>query len=180
MGNIRWCGCLVFKWICAFSDPHPNFKSIGSSGLWVLSRIRILCHPTRTDMLWAGSTRYVQRVYIKAPGYETDVPVDGPGYVRSIIHLEFADPYFIGTQFDFNTPPGCVVLCSTQEPAEFHALDPDSKANTRSGPYQQGRPRCMDRRQQPCTRRFRLLLDALSPVSPPVAKVCVSRHDRRR
>jgi hypothetical protein len=39
--------------------------------------------------------------YFKAPGYETDTPVAGPGYVRSIINLKFSDPYFVGTQFDF-------------------------------------------------------------------------------
>lgn len=41
--------------------------------------------------------------YIKAPGYETDVPVAGPGYVRSIIDLQFTDGNFVGTQFDFKT-----------------------------------------------------------------------------
>jgi hypothetical protein len=41
--------------------------------------------------------------YIKAPGAKTDVPVSGPGYVRSIINLRLADDRFIGTQFDFKT-----------------------------------------------------------------------------
>ena len=41
--------------------------------------------------------------YIKAPGYETGMPVAGPGYVRSIIDLKFSDPYFVGTQFDHET-----------------------------------------------------------------------------
>ena len=41
--------------------------------------------------------------YIKAPGYETDVPVAGPGYVRGLIDLQLTDGYFIGTQFDFKT-----------------------------------------------------------------------------
>lgn len=41
--------------------------------------------------------------YIKAPGYETDVPIAGPGYVRSLVDLEFSDGRFTGTQFDFNT-----------------------------------------------------------------------------
>ena len=41
--------------------------------------------------------------YIKAPGVETDVPVAGPGYVRSIIDLQFSNGVFTGTQFDFNT-----------------------------------------------------------------------------
>jgi hypothetical protein len=41
--------------------------------------------------------------YIKAPGYETGGPVAGPGYVRSIIDLNFSDPYFVGTQFDHET-----------------------------------------------------------------------------
>ena len=41
--------------------------------------------------------------YISAPGVETAQPVIGAGYVRSIINLKWKDPYFIGTQFDFNT-----------------------------------------------------------------------------
>jgi len=41
--------------------------------------------------------------YFKAPGYETDVPVTGPGYVRSIISLKFNNGYFTGTLFDFKT-----------------------------------------------------------------------------
>jgi hypothetical protein len=41
--------------------------------------------------------------YIKAPGFETDVPVVGPGYVRSIIDLQLSNGYFIGTQFDLKT-----------------------------------------------------------------------------
>ncbi len=39
--------------------------------------------------------------YFKAPGFETGVPVAGPGYVRSIIDLQLSHGYFIGTQFDF-------------------------------------------------------------------------------
>ncbi len=41
--------------------------------------------------------------YIVAPGYQTDVPVSGPGYVRSIIDLRLSNGFFIGTQFDFKT-----------------------------------------------------------------------------
>lgn len=41
--------------------------------------------------------------YIAAPGVETAQPVIGAGYVRSIIDLKWKNPYFIGTQFDFNT-----------------------------------------------------------------------------
>lgn len=41
--------------------------------------------------------------YIAAPGVETAQPVVGAGYVRSIINLKWKDPYFIGTQFDFDT-----------------------------------------------------------------------------
>ena len=41
--------------------------------------------------------------YIRAPGAQTDVPVTGPGYVRSIISLHLADDKFTGTQFDFKT-----------------------------------------------------------------------------
>ena len=38
-----------------------------------------------------------------APGFHSDVPIAGPGYVRSIIHLEIVDDEFIGTQYDFTT-----------------------------------------------------------------------------
>jgi hypothetical protein len=41
--------------------------------------------------------------YFKAPGFETDVSVAGPGYVRSIIDLRLKDGSFLGTQFDFKT-----------------------------------------------------------------------------
>lgn len=41
--------------------------------------------------------------YLKAPGARTDVPVSGPGYVRSIIKLHFAGDRFTGTQFDHET-----------------------------------------------------------------------------
>lgn len=39
--------------------------------------------------------------YFKSPGFETGVPVAGPGYVRGIIDLQYSNGYFTGTQFDF-------------------------------------------------------------------------------
>jgi hypothetical protein len=63
--------------------------------------------------------------YIQAPGFKTDVPVAGPGYVRSIIHLEFSDPYFIGTQFDFKTSRVRKFVFDTRT-RDFHASEPDS------------------------------------------------------
>jgi hypothetical protein len=41
--------------------------------------------------------------YFKAPGFETDVPMVGPGYVRSIIDLQLSGDTFTGTQFNFRT-----------------------------------------------------------------------------
>jgi hypothetical protein len=41
--------------------------------------------------------------YFHAPGFETDVPVTGPGYVRSLIDLELSEGKFTGTQFNFKT-----------------------------------------------------------------------------
>jgi hypothetical protein len=38
--------------------------------------------------------------YIVAPGYKTDVPVTGPGYVRSLIDVHWKNGVFTGTQFD--------------------------------------------------------------------------------
>lgn len=41
--------------------------------------------------------------YVVAPGYQTDVAVTGPGYVRSIIDLQWKNGHFTGTQFDFKS-----------------------------------------------------------------------------
>ena len=68
--------------------------------------------------------------YIKAPGYETDEPVAGPGYVRSIIDLKFSDPYFIGTQFDHKTSSVRSFVFDTRT-LEFRASEPKT---------QEGRP----------------------------------------
>ena len=61
--------------------------------------------------------------YIKAPGYETDMPVAGPGYVRSIIDLKFSDPYFVGTQFDHETSSVRSFVFDTRT-LEFRASEP--------------------------------------------------------
>jgi hypothetical protein len=49
-----------------------------------------------------GSANY-QDGYIVAPGYSTGVAVAGPGYVRSIVNLEWKGDNFTGTQYDFET-----------------------------------------------------------------------------
>lgn len=41
--------------------------------------------------------------YFVAPGFHTDVPEAGPGYVRSLIDLQFTAPYFSGTLLDLKT-----------------------------------------------------------------------------
>jgi hypothetical protein len=41
--------------------------------------------------------------YFVAPGFKTDTPVAGPGYVRSIIDLHYSEPNFTGTLFDNDT-----------------------------------------------------------------------------
>jgi hypothetical protein len=64
--------------------------------------------------------------YIKAPGYETDTPIAGPGYVRSIIDLKFSDPYFVGTQFDFKTSSVRSFVFDTRT-RQFHASEPNSR-----------------------------------------------------
>jgi hypothetical protein len=43
--------------------------------------------------------------YIVAPGYKTDVPFTGPGYVRGLIDLKWDGTTFSGTYFDSNLPP---------------------------------------------------------------------------
>jgi hypothetical protein len=69
--------------------------------------------------------------YFRAPGFHTDVPVEGPGYVRCIIDLQFADPYFIGTQtnrnsssirhFTFDTRTRAFQAPEFNEPTTFEA-----------------------------------------------------------
>ena len=63
--------------------------------------------------------------YFKAPGYETDVPIAGPGYVRSLVDLKFSDPYFIGTQFD-RSSSGIRKFVFDTRTLEFHAEEPRS------------------------------------------------------
>ncbi|MEZ2348741.1 hypothetical protein [Terriglobus sp. RCC_193] len=41
--------------------------------------------------------------YIVAPGFKTDVPVAGRGYVRALVTLHWNGDEFRGTQFDFKT-----------------------------------------------------------------------------
>ena len=41
--------------------------------------------------------------YLVAPGHTTDVPVTGPGYVRSIITVDWQGDIFRGTLFDFKS-----------------------------------------------------------------------------
>jgi hypothetical protein len=38
-----------------------------------------------------------------APGFHSDIPIAGPGYVRSIIHLQIDGDDFVGDQYDFTT-----------------------------------------------------------------------------
>lgn len=63
--------------------------------------------------------------YFKAPGYETDVPNAGPGYVRSLVDLKFSDPYFIGTQYDRNSS-GIRKFTFDTRTLEFHAEEPET------------------------------------------------------
>jgi hypothetical protein len=41
--------------------------------------------------------------YIVAPGYNTDLPATGPGYVRSLIDIELKDRIFVGAYRDYDT-----------------------------------------------------------------------------
>lgn len=41
--------------------------------------------------------------YLAAPGFQTDVPVAGPSYVRSLVTLRWVGDEFRGSQFDFKT-----------------------------------------------------------------------------
>src|SRR6202789_1317610 len=65
--------------------------------------------------------------YFKAPGFETDMPVAGPGYVRSIIDLRFSNGYFTGTQFDFKTSNIRHFTFDTRT-REFHTTDPEDQS----------------------------------------------------
>jgi|CZKF01.1.fsa_nt_gi hypothetical protein len=66
--------------------------------------------------------------YIAAPGFETDVPVVGPGYARSIIDLQLSNGYFIGTQFDLKTSRMRNFVFDTRT-REFHATDLNDSAS---------------------------------------------------
>ena len=66
--------------------------------------------------------------YIKAPGFETDVPMAGPGYVRSIIDLQLSNGYFIGTQFDLKTSKVRPFIFDTRT-REFHLPDAEGGDN---------------------------------------------------
>jgi hypothetical protein len=74
--------------------------------------------------------------YVKAPGYETGVPVAGPGYVRSIIDLTFSDPYFVGTQFDHETSSVRSFVFDTRT-LEFHASEPKNRESRPLDPSSQ-------------------------------------------
>jgi hypothetical protein len=73
--------------------------------------------------------------YFKAPGFETDMPVAGPGYVRSIVDLQLSNGFFIGTQFDFNTSRVRHFVFDTRT-REFHVSDADDKASGSSNAQQ--------------------------------------------
>jgi hypothetical protein len=61
--------------------------------------------------------------YFKAPGFETGVPVAGPGYVRGIIDLQYSNGYFTGTQFDFTTSSVRHFVYDTRD-RSFRVTDP--------------------------------------------------------
>jgi hypothetical protein len=71
--------------------------------------------------------------YIKAPGFETDVPVAGPGYVRSIIDLQLSNGDFIGTQFDLKTSKVRQFTFDTRT-RTFQTSDPNYSGATESQP----------------------------------------------
>jgi len=66
--------------------------------------------------------------YFRAPGFETDVPMAGPGYVRSIIDLQLKGDYFVGTQFDFKTSAVRPFVFDTRT-REFHVVATDNLAD---------------------------------------------------
>jgi hypothetical protein len=53
--------------------------------------------------------------YIRAPGFRMDVPITGPGYVRSIIDIQWIDGSFVGTLHDFNTNKARRFIFNTQD-----------------------------------------------------------------
>jgi hypothetical protein len=74
--------------------------------------------------------------YVKAPGYETGMPVAGPGYVRSIIDLKFSDPYFVGTQFDHETSSVRSFVFDTRT-LEFRTSEPKTREDRPLDPSSQ-------------------------------------------
>ncbi len=67
--------------------------------------------------------------YFRAPGFQTDAPVAGPGYVRSIIDLQLSNGYFTGTQFDFETSRIRHFVFDTRTRA-FQAADQEDSARS--------------------------------------------------
>lgn len=73
--------------------------------------------------------------YFQAPGFQTDVPVEGAGYVRSIIDLQFSNGYFTGSQFDFKTSNVRHFIFDTRT-REYKVTDPidsDTRSSESAG-----------------------------------------------
>jgi len=67
--------------------------------------------------------------YIVAPGYKTDTPVTGPGYVRSLIDIDYKGGNFVGTfdggsivRFVFNTRDRSIQTVHTTVPVSFEQV----------------------------------------------------------
>ena len=67
--------------------------------------------------------------YFKAPGFETDVPAAGPGYVRGLIDLKLVDGMFRGTQYDHVTGMVRRFTFDTRT-RDFHIVADEDLSNT--------------------------------------------------
>ncbi|HEX3659907.1 MAG TPA: hypothetical protein VHU89_00645 [Acidobacteriaceae bacterium] len=118
--------------------------------------------------------------YFHAPGVETDVPVVGPGYVRSLIDLDFSDPYFSGTQFDFQTSTTRSFVFDTRT-RSFKATEPANEGGKPCGtpPDQACLSAWTDANTHAQTDTNSYLLDGLRAVSASLAKLCPPLPDSR-
>jgi hypothetical protein len=68
--------------------------------------------------------------YVVAPGHKTDTPRSGPGYVRSLIDIDYKDGNFVGTfddettigRFVFNTRDQSIQTFDTRVPVSFEQV----------------------------------------------------------
>jgi hypothetical protein len=70
--------------------------------------------------------------YFEAPGFTTDVPSEGPGYVRDLVTLHFENGFFTGTHLDRKSSSIRAFRYDTRT-RDFEVLGDSSNADPSSG-----------------------------------------------